>query len=467
MASFISPIKTLYCLGNNQLALKLPSRSSNRLSAGSSISEEAAAPGFASWASDHGVQFPNLQISDFGGLRGMKATKDIQRDQELVSLARESAIAVEPRSRCPDDCDKDWWKSAPWYMKMAAMLIKERKLGSKSQLSGYVASLPTDVDVPLQWEVPEVQELQYSPIVAAIERQKAQYAEFMNEMVAKTSINPSYEDLVWALSCIRSRSFSGPYIGSRLSERIKGAGLVAALALANISIFNGSVEQTLNAIVAVAVFNLLYELLLSRDVKVYLLAPGVDFINHSPDVETDLSYDYFQDSYAVRSDREYTKGDQVFISYGKQTNDALMQYYGFCLSDNPLDVFVIEDLQSYVKQELGLEVLPSIENTDNFKDVAVTREGFPGKSLNSLRSILRSCRTDNAEIPEDELENQLAALLIAICQGELDAMGTTLKEDTKTLKKIQDIDISPRKEWALKFRIEKKKTLQQCIEKIA
>lgn len=464
MVPITGPIQTFVSLSYGQWAPKPSLRAPLRLHAGSSVGEEAAAPGFASWASEHGVEFPNLQISDFGGLRGMKAKHDIQKDQELVSLARVSAIAVEPGSQCPDDCDKDWWKSAPWYIKMAVMLIKERKLGSRSELSGYVLSLPEHVDVPMQWDAHELEDFQYSPLVAAVERQKTRYAGFMDELESKTSLNASKEELVWALSCIRSRSFSGPYIGSRLSDRVKGAGLVAALALANVTILSGSVEQTLNAIIAVALFNLLYEVLLSRNVKVYLLAPGVDFINHSQDVETDLSYDYFQDAYAVRSDREYSKGDQVFISYGQQANDSLMQYYGFCLPDNPLDFYVIENLQLQIKQELGLEVLPSVENTESLIDVSVTRDGFPGKTLSTLRSIIKSC---NPKAQEDELEGQLAALLLKVCQQELDVMGSTLKEDVKTVKKIQDLDKSTRYEWALKFRIEKKKILQQCIEKIA
>ena len=39
-----------------------------------------------------------------------------------------------------------------------------------------------------------------------------------------------------------------------------------------------------------------------------------------------------------------TQGEQVFISYGRQSNDSLLQYYGFVEPGNPHDTYVIPDL---------------------------------------------------------------------------------------------------------------------------
>jgi len=41
-----------------------------------------------------------------------------------------------------------------------------------------------------------------------------------------------------------------------------------------------------------------------------------------------VSYDYFSDTFSVTASRDYRAGEQVFVNYG-QTNDGLMQYYGF------------------------------------------------------------------------------------------------------------------------------------------
>jgi hypothetical protein len=45
--------------------------------------------------------------------------------------------------------------------------------------------------------------------------------------------------------------------------------------------------------VAVFIFNILYELILSRSAKQYAMCPLIDFINHSSAVESEVSYDYF------------------------------------------------------------------------------------------------------------------------------------------------------------------------------
>ena len=39
-----------------------------------------------------------------------------------------------------------------------------------------------------------------------------------------------------------------------------------------------------------------------------------------------------------------TQGEQVFITYGQQSNDKLLQYYGFVESKNPADVYVVTNM---------------------------------------------------------------------------------------------------------------------------
>ena len=46
-----------------------------------------------------------------------------------------------------------------------------------------------------------------------------------------------------------------------------------------------AVMQVLNGAIAAALFNLLYDLVLSQKVKWYAMCPVVDFMNHSSSVE--------------------------------------------------------------------------------------------------------------------------------------------------------------------------------------
>ncbi len=44
---------------------------------------------------------------------------------------------------------------------------------------------------------------------------------------------PTRDEFYWAMCCVRSRTFSGPYIGSTLTDRLRLAGLVAVLVVGN------------------------------------------------------------------------------------------------------------------------------------------------------------------------------------------------------------------------------------------
>lgn len=50
------------------------------------------------------------------------------------------------------------------------------------------------------------------------------------------------------------------------------------------------------------------------------------------------------------------QGEQVFITYGQQSNDKLLQYYGFVEGKNPSDVFVVPDLLTALRDLPYLQI---------------------------------------------------------------------------------------------------------------
>ena len=48
----------------------------------------------------------------------------------------------------------------------------------------------------------------------------------------------------------------------------------------------------------------------------------------------------------------WSQGEQVFISYGRQSNDSLLQYYGFVEPGIPHDTYTLPDLRA-AALELG------------------------------------------------------------------------------------------------------------------
>jgi hypothetical protein len=79
---------------------------------------------------------------------------------------------------------------------------------------------------------------------------------------------------------VRSRTFSGPYVPSTLQDRLRLAGLVVALVAFNTAA-GGDLGRSAGAAVAVFVFNILYEIILSQKLKQYAVCPLIDLINHS------------------------------------------------------------------------------------------------------------------------------------------------------------------------------------------
>ncbi len=63
------------------------------------------------------------------------------------------------------------------------------------------------------------------------------------------------------------------------------AGFVAALMGVNLALGLADIERTLTAVIAVFTFNVLYEVILSRNTKQYAMAPLMDFLNHSSKVQ--------------------------------------------------------------------------------------------------------------------------------------------------------------------------------------
>lgn len=186
----------------------------------------------------------------------------------------------------------------------------------------------------------------------------------------------------------------------------------------------------------------LYDILFPNILKVvqgvqlrrYALAPGIDFANHCGDVSATMgvAYEYFADKFIARSQIEYESGEQVFASYGAQSNDSLLQYYGFVLEDNSSD--------EYVFGEMAERLLKVSAGT-----LRVDRDGK--FASDTIKEISRSFDGGNDEI---------TSVLQDLCTAELDGFSTSLEEDKLALKDCTNA----RLRLAIQYRIGKKKILQ-------
>ncbi|GIL93573.1 hypothetical protein Vretifemale_20989 [Volvox reticuliferus] len=106
-----------------------------------------------------------------------------------------------------------------------------------------------------------------------VKEQQREWQQLYDDLVKKGTAPgaqpPPREDFIWAMSCVRRRTFSGPYVGSTLQDCLRTAGLVAGLALGNTILGLADPQKTLSAAIAVFLFNVLYEVILSRSLRQY------------------------------------------------------------------------------------------------------------------------------------------------------------------------------------------------------
>ncbi|KAK9836316.1 hypothetical protein WJX81_004671 [Elliptochloris bilobata] len=327
------------------------------------------------WAVEAGISAPHLRVADFGGLRGMAATADIEAGEPLVSLPIGAALLVTPKQRCPfpDFCSPAFYASKP------------------------------------------------------------------------------------------CRAFSGPYGGPPWRSRAKLAAALVAGGVGSVTALHVPLEQVLNGAVAAALFNLIYDYLLSQRVKWYSMVPWLDLINHRGTVESTVEYEYFRDRFvASTTSRRFRKGEQVLISYGPQSNDSLLQFYGFVEAGNPHDAYRVPDLAARARAAaasmgLKLQAAPSgASSIGSAPDTAgtLTRGGPDEHTLAAITAEVASARPSADGVTAVQRALEVAA---ALCDAELDVLGP-VDRPRGAAPQLQ----SARAAAAAAFRHEKAAVLQDC-----
>lgn len=401
---------------------------------------------YLTWAKDAGINFTKITQSYFDGdLRGCRAVEAIQPNEIFVTVPRASALIVDPNARCPcpDFVSKEYWKQAPWFIKMTVLLLHETSKGRQSSVWGYIAQLPKSIDTPVRWSDAELDELQYKRIKDKIIEQRKQWGGFFNDFKS-ASVGLAGQSVTWdqflsAAENVRSRAFSGPYAGAPLAERLRLGALVAVGGLGYAAWSHLPLTQLLNGALAAAVFNLLYDVILSSKLKWYALCPIIDSINHSSRVDSKVEFEYFRDCIVASTGVGWNPGQQVFISYGPQTNDSLFQYYGFVEDNNSHDMY---------------NLFAIMDNGENIELIITAKGIATDESLASLRG----------KLGKYENEQTLYKALLSMLETELGGKATSVADDLRLMRASHLA--SQRVKAATLFRLEKKRILLRAIERV-
>ena len=462
-----------------------------------------------SWSQKNNIETNGIKLSSFGDnkLRGMAAYELLNPQSCIISVPSSAVLEVvnnRPPTEFPDFVPQSIWEASKWDMRLAFKLLYEWKiLGvNNSDKYDWIMSLPSSFSTPLHWTKDIIKSTQYKPLETKINEQKTLWKSLYQKWQDAGAIDSSkieYNDFVWALECVNSRAFSGVYEGSTSEERQRLLIFTGILTLVWPLAGFGSWEQSLNAAIAVGVSILLRDFFFSKgaQLKRYVVCPVVDMFNHKSTSTAEASFNYFSGKFEVLTGAKerYQEGDQVYITYGKQGNDRLLQYYGFVESNNLydsydfggsfLEVFLRlgDDLEQRLKDgfpstpspqdrlvaltrlleesnvaEGTLEASPSVSNNNDNKAIDTTvrffsTTGWDDVTVRCMRAMVatseewtqicggngRYLDMKNLGTPLSEATEKIGMeALAALAQCELDSYESTLNEDLICLKSLHD-----------------------------
>jgi hypothetical protein len=154
------------------------------------------------------------------------------------------------------------------------------------------------------------------------------------------------------------------------------------------------------------------EKLLHRDDRM-AMQPVADLFNHA---DEGCSVGFDAESFTIRTRRTYDVGEEIFICYGRHSNDCLLAEYGFVLEDNRWDEVGLDEvvLSKLSKDErLDLEDVGFLGNYRLDADtvcyrtqIAVRRTCMP---LAKWKRVVEG--SDDGEAVQKEVDTLLAKLL--------------------------------------------------------
>lgn len=216
----------------------------------SSLNTQTAA--FRTWSDEKHICMPGLEISEFAdGLRGVRATVPLSANAPLISVPASITLQVSSldrsRSPFPEKIHPEAWKKLPWYARLALKLHDKKNDPSWQE---WISLLPDGFDTPFHWPEADLVQLQSPTMTNLIHLQRKSYRKLYIDLISDTrnaiTKTMSYEDFVWAIDCVRSRSFSGELEPATFKERFRTVTFISLITIAWPSFHLLSWNQSIN-----------------------------------------------------------------------------------------------------------------------------------------------------------------------------------------------------------------------------
>uniref|UniRef100_A0A1I8MNS6 protein-histidine N-methyltransferase n=1 Tax=Musca domestica TaxID=7370 RepID=A0A1I8MNS6_MUSDO len=397
---------------------------------------------FYQWAKENGLQYENVEITEFPGYDlGLKATRDIQKDEILFGIPHKLVLSEEH-----EVCAfvRDFFQ--PSNLKLAFLLMVEA-LKEDSFWKPYIDLLPESYNTVLYFTVEEMTQLKGSNALAAalkqcrlIARLYAVIYHWPSSQIPMADFKElfHYDLYRWAVSTVMTRE--------NLIPRTKPKR-------------EGDTSDTIAALI-----------------------PFWDMANHRDGTITTF---FNMETQQVESSaqEDYKKGEQIFIYYGDRTNSDLMIHNGFINASNPKDKISIKLGLSpsdvlFEKRAKLLELLSIPKNSElkvlpapdfispellAFVRVFNMNEEQLDHWINSERAM------DLLHIDcalETSLESKTWQYLQTRLMLLLRVFPQTLEEDEKQLALVKDqqVAMSSRAAMILEYRVLEKRILAAALD---
>jgi len=323
------------------------------------------------WAQNSQISLRGIKLSDFGSdNRGITSTRDIKKGDTIVELPTDSVIRYDEKEECPreySDTFREVWDKFPeWYVRLGLKLFWEVEKGKDSPLHGYLSLLPSGIPewAPFQQSEEEIRKSFgfYPSLAEKIIKQKRKF-DTISRQIAQLSVQGSElqqkevaDRLKWAFYQCISRAFQGEFGGQLWEAFVPGLPI--------------------------------FKKLFNKDDMSYVLLPFVDSHNHNSNVTTMLDYNPGSNSFSLQASENFSKDSQVYISYGKYTNDALLQRFSFVEEDNMFDTYHIPC--EVLKSALAIDRLPNRLEQDGITIERFGEISNEAEIISSLEEIVGS-----------------------------------------------------------------------------
>ncbi|KAJ8030597.1 SET domain-containing protein 4 [Holothuria leucospilota] len=296
-------------------------RKQRKLVNSENISHERKHIELQQWLSQNGVKYHHLRPANFKTTgRGLMTVKAYKDGDVIISIPKKllitTQVALESELK---DVIVRFPKKLTARLIICAFLIIEKMKGSSSFWAPYIRCLPESFDTPAYFTEEELSLLPDSLQVKSKEqrvkiqqefRKLKQFFRFAKEFNICKGEELSLSFFKWAWFVVNTRSL--------YMEESYSAG----------------------------------RYLDPSEKDVYVLAPFLDLLNHSPEVDVTGAYNPSNDCYEISTVTPFHRYDQVFIYYGPHDNKTLLLDYGFVVPSNPHSVVQIS-LDDVVKMSAG------------------------------------------------------------------------------------------------------------------